>query len=97
MHLGMSGQVLLRERGTDDARTRIRIDLEHPEHGALRLNFVDQRIFGSMAIDELVPALDPPAGQLIPASVSHIARDPLDPHFDDRRFLRRAGQAQHAP
>jgi formamidopyrimidine-DNA glycosylase len=86
VHLGMSGQVLLRERGTDDARTRIRIDLEHPEHGPLRLNFVDQRIFGSMAIDDLVPALDFP-GQLIPASVSHIARDPLDPHFDDRRFF----------
>jgi formamidopyrimidine-DNA glycosylase len=39
-----------------------------------------------MAIDDLVPALDFP-GELIPASVSHIARDPLDPHFDDRRFF----------
>jgi formamidopyrimidine-DNA glycosylase len=86
VHLGMSGQVLLRERGTDDARTRIRIDLEHPQHGPLRLNFVDQRIFGSMAIDDLVPAPDLP-GQLIPATVTHIARDPLDPHFDDRRFF----------
>lgn len=86
VHLGMSGQVLLREPGTDDARTRIRIDLEHPEHGPLRLNFVDQRIFGSMGIDDLVPALDVP-GQRMPASVSHIARDPLDPHFDDRSFL----------
>ncbi|MEO7006209.1 MAG: bifunctional DNA-formamidopyrimidine glycosylase/DNA-(apurinic or apyrimidinic site) lyase [Terrimesophilobacter sp.] len=86
VHLGMSGQVLLREPGTDDARTRIRIDLEHPQHGPLRLNFVDQRIFGSMAIDDLVPALDVP-GQRMPASVSHIARDPLDPHFDDRSFL----------
>ncbi|GAB3036172.1 bifunctional DNA-formamidopyrimidine glycosylase/DNA-(apurinic or apyrimidinic site) lyase [Parafrigoribacterium mesophilum] len=86
VHLGMSGQVLLRDPGTDDPRTRIRIDLEHPQHGALRLNFADQRIFGSMAIDELVPVLDLP-GQRIPASVSHIARDPLDPNFDDRRFL----------
>jgi formamidopyrimidine-DNA glycosylase len=86
VHLGMSGQVLLRERGTDDPRTRIRIDLDDPEHGALWLNFVDQRIFGSMAIDELLPALDAPE-ERIPRSVSHIARDPLDPHFDDRRFL----------
>ena len=86
VHLGMSGQVLLRERGTDDARTRIRIDLDDPVHGALWLNFVDQRIFGSMAIDELLPAREV-AGEWIPRSVSHIARDPLDPHFDDRRFL----------
>jgi formamidopyrimidine-DNA glycosylase len=95
VHLGMSGQVLLREPGTDDARTRIRIDLEHPEHGPLRLNFVDQRIFGSMAIDDLVPALDIP-GQLIPAAVSHIARDPLDPHFDDRRFFTALGRRNSA-
>ncbi len=86
VHLGMSGQVLLRgQDAADDRLTRIRIDLEHPEHGPLRLNFVDQRIFGSMAIDELVDADF--AGERIPHSVSHIARDPLDPHFDDRRFL----------
>src|SRR5690606_30932938 len=55
-----------------------------------RLNFVDQRIFGSMAIDTLVDATDlgPDAPrERIPASVAHIARDPLDPHFDDARFL----------
>lgn len=84
-HLGMSGQVLLRDRGTDDARTRIRIDLDAPL-GPLRLNFVDQRIFGSMAIDTLVPTSDHPE-QLVPTAVAHIARDPLDPRFDDARFL----------
>ncbi len=87
VHLGMSGQVLLREPGTDDPRTRIRLEIEHPDHGALRVNFVDQRIFGSMAIDELVRTRD--ADQLIPSQVSHIARDPLDPLFDDTRFLAR--------
>ena len=52
VHLGMSGQVLLRQRDADDGPlTRIRLDIVHPEHGPLRLNFVDQRIFGSMAID----------------------------------------------
>jgi formamidopyrimidine-DNA glycosylase len=87
IHLGMSGQVLLRARDVDDERTRIRIEIEHPEHGALRLNFVDQRIFGSMAIADLVPAADHPE-QLIPTHVAHIARDPLDPLFDDRVLVR---------
>lgn len=89
-HLGMSGQVLLRPPGVEDLRTRIRIDLEHPEKGAVRLNFVDQRIFGSMAIDDLVPVTDLPADarvEKVPNSAAHIARDPLDPHFDDARFL----------
>jgi formamidopyrimidine-DNA glycosylase len=86
VHLGMSGQVLLRDRSTDDRLTRIRLDIVHPAHGALRLNFVDQRIFGSMALDELVGTVDV-AGERIPNQVAHIARDPLDPHFDDARFF----------
>jgi formamidopyrimidine-DNA glycosylase len=88
VHLGMSGQVLLRDTATDDALTRIRIDLHHPEHGGLRLNFVDQRIFGSMAIDRLLPTPDVPGG-VVPSQVAHIARDPLDEHFDDALFLAR--------
>ena len=88
IHLGMSGQVLLRDRSTDDLRTRIRLELDHPEHGPLRLNFVDQRIFGSMAIDSLVQTKDHPL-QLVPTAVAHIARDPLDPRFDDAAFLTR--------
>ena len=82
IHLGMSGQVLLRDQVTDDPLTRIRLDLA----SGYRLNFVDQRIFGSMAIDTLVPAADHPE-QLIPSQVAHIARDLVDPLFDDRRFL----------
>ena len=93
IHLGMSGQVLLREPGVDDARTRIRIDLEHPAHGPLRLNFVDQRIFGSMAIDGLVPAADHP-DESIPSQVAHIARDPVDPRFDDELFFARLARKQ---
>jgi len=88
VHLGMSGQVLLRDRSTDDRLTRIRLELEHPEHGPLRLNFVDQRIFGSMAIDEMIETTDAP-GALVPSQVAHIARDPLDAHFDDTLFLAR--------
>lgn len=89
-HLGMSGQVLLRPPGSEDARTRIRFELQHPQHGEVRLNFVDQRIFGSMAIDDLMSVTDLPtdvAPERVPASVAHIARDPLDPHFDEATFF----------
>jgi formamidopyrimidine-DNA glycosylase len=87
VHLGMSGQVLLRDRDAPrDRLTRIVLDVTHPETGPLRIDFVDQRIFGSMALDDLVPAPDE-ATHRIPSHVAHIARDPLDPLFDDRRFL----------
>jgi formamidopyrimidine-DNA glycosylase len=74
--------------------------------GSLRLNFVDQRIFGSMALDSLVlagtipsavipsgatPSAAIPSGT-IPSQVAHIARDPLDPLFDDREFAGRLGK-----
>ena len=63
-HLGMSGQLLLREPGApDDRQLRIRLWIEHPEHGELRLDFADQRLFGSLAIDRLEPTSDGrPAG-----------------------------------
>ena len=87
VHLGMSGQVLLRDRDTDDNLTRIRLDIVHPVHGDLRLNFVDQRIFGSMSIVPLIPTTDAPG--LVPTQVAHIARDPLDPDFDESLFFTR--------
>jgi formamidopyrimidine-DNA glycosylase len=87
LHLGMSGQVLLREPNAPlDRLTRIALAVRHPQHGPVRVDFVDQRIFGSMAIDELVETPDVP-GQTIPTQVAHIARDPLDPHFDDAAFF----------
>jgi len=95
-HLGMSGQVLLRDPAADAAPlTRIRFALEHPAHGPVRVDFVDQRIFGSMAVDALLPTRDGAAAGYglplasIPSQVAHIARDPLDPAFDERGFLRR--------
>lgn len=58
-HLGMSGQVLLRTPGESaEPLLRIRLSLEHPVHGDLALHFVDQRIFGSMAVDTLHPTVD---------------------------------------
>ena len=95
-HLGMSGQVLLRDPAAEAAPlTRIRFALEHQTHGPLRVDFVDQRIFGSMAVDALLPTRDGAAAGYglplasIPSQVAHIARDPLDPAFDERAFLRR--------
>jgi formamidopyrimidine-DNA glycosylase len=93
-HLGMSGQVLLRaSEATDDRLLRIRLSIASPEHGPLDLAFVDQRIFGSMAVDDLVPGDAHAAGlgsddTRVPSQVAHIARDPLDPAFDDAAFLR---------
>lgn len=83
-HLGMSGQMLLRTPDAPAERhERIRIDVEHAHHGELAIVFADQRTFGSLAVDDLVA--DGPSR--IPTQVVHIARDPIDPFFDDRAFV----------
>jgi len=89
MHLGMSGQLLMQpaERAPErHLRARIAFDDSGPE-----LRFVDQRTFGSMMLDALVP--DDADGR-IPRQVQHIARDPLDPLFDDERFITRLRSRQ---
>jgi len=87
IHLGMSGQVQLRTEDEPLARhNRIQLVVDGPRLGRLRVDFDDQRIFGSMAVDELRPAPDAP-DQLIPHQVAHIARDPIDPRFDDADFV----------
>ncbi|HEY0246887.1 MAG TPA: bifunctional DNA-formamidopyrimidine glycosylase/DNA-(apurinic or apyrimidinic site) lyase [Gryllotalpicola sp.] len=86
-HLGMTGQLLLREawaRPEADVHVRVRLELRHPTLGELAIFFVDQRTFGSLALDELVPT---GAGDSVPRQAAHIARDPLDPLFDDAAFL----------
>ena len=93
-HLGMSGQLLLR---TSDAvrerHERIRLHIEHPRHGRLAVVFADQRTFGSLAVDALLPTPDAAPGgfgadfALMPSQVAHIARDALDPAFDERAFI----------
>jgi formamidopyrimidine-DNA glycosylase len=95
-HLGMSGQVLLRTPDAPaDRQLRVRLALEHPGWGDLVVAFADQRIFGSLALDPLLPTADgQPGGHgsaepLVPVHVAHIARDPLDPAFDDDRFVDR--------
>jgi formamidopyrimidine-DNA glycosylase len=90
----MSGQMLLRTGDAPaDRLLRVRITLESPAHGDLAVAFVDQRIFGSLALDRLVPTPDAAPGGLgddlpaVPSQVAHIARDPLDPAFDDDGFV----------
>lgn len=84
VHLGMSGQLLLPDPGSADERhLRVRIVLEGADR---ELHFVDQRMFGGMHIDSLI---EDGAGGRVPRAVAHIARDPLDPEFDDRDFSRR--------
>jgi formamidopyrimidine-DNA glycosylase len=77
-HLGMSGQLLVQPAEAPDQKhlhVRIRFADAGPE-----VRFVDQRTFGGVFLDDLVPAADRPEESL-PTSVAHIARDPLDPFF----------------
>jgi len=90
-HLGMSGQVLARSLDfPPDSQQRIEFVLDEKEGTKLSLRFVDQRLFGGMHIEALVPTPDAgpggfspeaPHDSRIPQSVAHIARDPLDPLF----------------
>ena len=77
-HLGMSGQLLVEPRDRPDQphlRTRFSFTDEGPE-----LRFVDQRTFGGLA-------LHPLTDDGLPAAVAHVARDLLDPAFDEGAFL----------
>ena len=81
-HLGMSGQLLVQPpTAPDETHLRIRITFTA---GETELRFVDQRTFGGLAVEPMVPDSH---GGLIPQSVAHIARDPLDPLFDNPAFL----------
>ena len=100
-HLGMSGQMLLRHPGhTADKLTRVIIKVTETDGTKCEFRFVDQRLFGSLAIDVLVPTSDGKPGgysagvaagqsweNLIPACAAHISRDPLDPDFAEKAVL----------
>ena len=81
-HLGMSGQLLVQPPDApDEKHLRIRVRFAD---GGRELRFVDQRTFGGMALDELV---SDGGGGLVPSTVVHIARDPLDPHHRSADFI----------
>ena len=82
-HLGMSGQMLLHEPGAPDERhLRVRFALATVEARPLEMRFVDQRMFGGLAVST--------GGAELPTEIVHIARDPIDPEFDEVEFVRRA-------
>ncbi|MGH8893065.1 MAG: bifunctional DNA-formamidopyrimidine glycosylase/DNA-(apurinic or apyrimidinic site) lyase [Actinomycetes bacterium] len=76
-HLGMSGQLLVRPGGApDEVHLRVRVRFAD---GGPELRFVDQRTFGGLSLVETDRAG-------VPLPITHIARDPLDPAFDDGLF-----------
>ena len=82
-HLGMSGQLLMQPAGAPDER-HLRVRIRFAD-GGRELRFVDQRTFGGLLVDPLV---SDGAGGRLPSAIVHIARDPLDPAFDDAGFIR---------
>jgi formamidopyrimidine-DNA glycosylase len=83
-HLGMSGQLLVEPAdGPDEKHLRARFRFTD---GGRELRFVDQRTFGGLQVEPLEPAADEVA---VPLSVAHIARDPLDPGFDQAEAIGR--------
>ena len=79
VHLGMSGQVLMQPpKAADEKHLRVRVTYGDTKR---QMRFVDQRTFGGVYLDSLTDGL--------PATIAHIARDPLDPNFDDHATAKR--------
>ncbi|MFF3502999.1 bifunctional DNA-formamidopyrimidine glycosylase/DNA-(apurinic or apyrimidinic site) lyase [Streptomyces sp. NPDC003247] len=79
-HLGMSGQLLVQPQGSPDEK-HLRIRVRFADALATELRFVDQRTFGGLSLHDTTP-------DGLPDVIAHIARDPLDPLFDDEAFHR---------
>ncbi|GHK04648.1 formamidopyrimidine-DNA glycosylase [Streptomyces sp. Y2F8-2] len=77
-HLGMSGQLLVQPNQAPDEK-HLRIRVRFDDALATELRFVDQRTFGGLSLHETAP-------DGLPDVIAHIARDPLDPLFDDEAF-----------
>ncbi|MBP8533088.1 bifunctional DNA-formamidopyrimidine glycosylase/DNA-(apurinic or apyrimidinic site) lyase [Streptomyces sp. MK37H] len=80
-HLGMSGQLLVQPAEAPDEK-HLRIRVRFADDAGTELRFVDQRTFGGLSLHDTVP------GDLegLPEAIAHIARDPLDPAFDEAAF-----------
>lgn len=77
-HLGMSGQLLISPSDTpDEKHLRVRVTFADSVAGELR--FVDQRTFGGLSLHDTT-------ADGLPDVIAHIARDPLDPAFDEDAF-----------
>ncbi|MFC8235440.1 bifunctional DNA-formamidopyrimidine glycosylase/DNA-(apurinic or apyrimidinic site) lyase [Streptomyces sp. NPDC057284] len=77
-HLGMSGQLLVQPLDAPDEK-HLRIRIRFDDTLGTELRFVDQRTFGGLSLHENTP-------DGLPDTIAHIARDPLDPAFDDAAF-----------
>ncbi|QXE34461.1 bifunctional DNA-formamidopyrimidine glycosylase/DNA-(apurinic or apyrimidinic site) lyase [Streptomyces sp. GMY02] len=77
-HLGMSGQLLVRPEDAPDEK-HLRIRIRFADSLGTELRFVDQRTFGGLSLHDTTP-------DGLPDVIAHIARDPLDPAFDDDAF-----------
>ncbi|MGW1227131.1 bifunctional DNA-formamidopyrimidine glycosylase/DNA-(apurinic or apyrimidinic site) lyase [Streptomyces sp. NPDC001478] len=77
-HLGMSGQLLVQPEDAPDEK-HLRIRVRFADAAGTELRFVDQRTFGGLSLHENTP-------DGLPDTIAHIARDPLDPAFDDAAF-----------
>ncbi|MEU8989748.1 bifunctional DNA-formamidopyrimidine glycosylase/DNA-(apurinic or apyrimidinic site) lyase [Streptomyces sp. NPDC048558] len=77
-HLGMSGQLLVQPSTAPDEK-HLRIRVRFADAVDTELRFVDQRTFGGMSLHDNTP-------DGLPDVIAHIARDPLDPLFDDEAF-----------
>lgn len=84
-HLGMSGQMLVQPAGAPPERhLRVRFALSDGSE----MRFVDQRMFGGLTYVT--------GGAVLPDPIAHIARDPLDPLFDDAAVAARMRTRQVA-
>ncbi|MFJ9405568.1 bifunctional DNA-formamidopyrimidine glycosylase/DNA-(apurinic or apyrimidinic site) lyase [Streptomyces sp. NPDC101393] len=80
-HLGMSGQLLVQPQDAPDEK-HLRVRIRFADAVDTELRFVDQRTFGGLSLHDTVPG----AADHLPDVIAHIARDPLDPAFDDAAF-----------
>jgi formamidopyrimidine-DNA glycosylase len=76
-HLGMSGQLLVVPPEKEDEK-HLHIRFTFTDRGR-ELRFVDQRTFGGLFVVA--------GGAELPSTIAHIARDPVDPAFDDEAFV----------
>ncbi|MEU9100291.1 bifunctional DNA-formamidopyrimidine glycosylase/DNA-(apurinic or apyrimidinic site) lyase [Streptomyces sp. NPDC048361] len=81
-HLGMSGQLLVQPQGAPDEK-HLRIRVRFQDELGTELRFVDQRTFGGLSLHTTVAG----SADGLPDVIAHIARDPLDPAFDDEAFF----------
>ncbi|MFE9255901.1 bifunctional DNA-formamidopyrimidine glycosylase/DNA-(apurinic or apyrimidinic site) lyase [Streptomyces sp. NPDC006879] len=86
-HLGMSGQLLVQPEGAPDEK-HLRVRIRFADATGTELRFVDQRTFGGLSLHDNT-------SEGLPDVIAHIARDPLDPAFDEAAY-HQALRAKHS-